>query len=126
MIKVEKTDETPAFVEEASATAPTPVNGSKAVAMMDLFELDGKTYQIPARPRVNLALKFLYKARTEGMEMAAAMLLIDLIGEEGFKALMECDELEPEQLATIIQAAQKVTMGGLEQALGESQGGHAK
>jgi hypothetical protein len=124
MIKVEKTDEVPAFVEETVATA-APAS-PKVVEMMDLFELDGKTYQIPARPRVNLALKFLYKARTEGMEMAAAMLLVDLIGEEGFQALMDCDELEPDQLATIINAAQKVTMGGLEKALGESGAGQAK
>jgi hypothetical protein len=54
------------------------------------------------------------------------MLLVDLIGEEGFQALMDCDELEPDQLATIINAAQKVTMGGLEKALGESGAGQAK
>ncbi len=88
--------------------------------MVDLFSIDGVTYQIPSKPRVNVALKYLWQARTVGEDHAAGELLESLLGPKGFQALVEYDDLTPEQFANILGAAQKVTLGAMEAAQGNS------
>jgi hypothetical protein len=94
--------------------------------MVDLFSSDGTTYQIPAKPRVNIALRFLWHARQYGEDRAAAELLESLLGAKGFQALVEYDDLKPEQFMAIMGAAQKVTLGALEAAQGNSASGLEK
>ena len=98
----------------------------EAPEMVDLFSIDGVTYQIPAKPRMNVALRYLWHARQHGVDRAAAELLEALLGEQGFAALVEYDDLTPEQFQAIMAAAQKVTMGALEQLSGEAGRGSSK
>lgn len=92
---------------------------SAPVEMVDLFHLDGVTYQIPAKPRVNVALRYLRTAKRDGETVATSELLEALLGVDGFEALTNYDELTPDQFAQIVAAAQKVTLGALEQHAGE-------
>lgn len=79
-----------------------------------LFSIDGREYDIPAKPRANIALKYLWEVKQRGQEVAAATLLEELIGAEGFQALMEYDDLTQDQLKTVMEAAQKVVLGNAE------------
>lgn len=88
--------------------------------MIDLFSIDDMTYQIPAKPRVNIALKYLWHTRQYGEDRAAAELLESLLGEKGFAALVQYDDLEPDQFTAILAAAQKVTLGVMEDIRGNS------
>ncbi len=97
-----------------------------APAKVDLFHLNDVTYQIPAKPRVNVALRYLWQAKTLGETSATAGLLEALLGSEGFLALTEYDELTAEQFGQIVAIAQKVTLGALEQNAGEGARGSAK
>lgn len=81
---------------------------------VELFTLNGKTYSIPNKARINVALRYLDEARNKGQDMAAAYLLETLIGREGYEALMDYDDLTPELFQTVVLAAQKVVLGGLE------------
>lgn len=103
-----------------------PKLDNSKVEMINLFQLGGRTYQIPAKPRVNLALKFLWQRKTKGELEAAAALLGDMIGDEGFQALMEYEDLTSEILEKVCTAAATVAMGGMEQAVGNSGGGQKK
>lgn len=83
-----------------------------------LFEIDDVTYTVPAKPRVNLALKFMYQARTLGQDTAAMNILEDLLGHDGFQALMNYDDLTQEDLEAVIGRATRLLMGSLESVSG--------
>ncbi len=88
-----------------------------------LFELDGRAYEVPARPRPVIALRYLRAVRDKGTDVASATLLTELLGVDGFDALCDYEDLTGEQMQAIMQAAQKLTMGGLEEAFaGNSRG----
>ena len=93
------------------------------VEMVDLFHLNGKTYQVQGKPRVNLALKFMWQRKTVGELEAASNLLVEMLGEEAFQTLMEYEDLTPEILEQVCSAASKVAMGELETATGNSGSG---
>lgn len=90
---------------------------------VDLFTIDGQTYSIPAKPRANIALKYLRNVRVEGQDFAAGVMLEDLLGEEGYTALMEYDDLTMEDLNAIMMAAQKVLLGAIEDSQQENLNG---
>ena len=79
-----------------------------------LFSIDDVDYTIPARPRPNLALKFMWETKTLGEDEAGINLLIAMLGEEGFEALSNYDKLETEDFVRIMNIAQEVAMGSLE------------
>lgn len=87
---------------------------SADVEQIELFSIDGKSYSIPNKPRVNVALRYLKLAREQGVDAAAAYLIESLIGADGYEALMNYEDLTSEELASIVSAAQKATLGGLE------------
>lgn len=92
---------------------------SKEEEFVDLFELDGKVYQIPAKPRAALVLRYLKSVRAHGEEYASSELLEGLLGEENYKALESCEYLTMEDFQAIMLDAQKVVMGGIEDASGK-------
>lgn len=79
-----------------------------------LFYIGDIGYSIPARPRVNLAIKYLKDIRDEGEELAQANLLVKLIGDEGYDALCEAEDILPEQFEAIMNIAAAKTLGALE------------
>jgi hypothetical protein len=88
---------------------------------IDLFSIDGTTFSVQARPRPNIALKYMKELRdTKNAEVAQAGLLIDMIGEDGYEALVNCDGLTPDQFENIVQIVSDLAMGGMEKAQGKS------
>ncbi|MGW2371659.1 hypothetical protein [Kitasatospora sp. NPDC001683] len=79
-----------------------------------LFYIDDVEYTIPARPRMNIALQYMHLAKDSGDAVAADFLLGSLLGEEGYRALREYDQLTPEQFQQITAIATRQTMGALE------------
>jgi len=98
----------------------TRASGNSEPEMVTLFSIDGEEYRVPAKPRVNVALKYLTNAREFGEQLAQMMLLEELLGPEGYKALSEYDELTSEQLNEVADLAAKLTLGGLESGNGKS------
>jgi hypothetical protein len=92
---------------------------STEVETVELFAIDGVSYYIPKKPRVNIALRYLKMAREQGPDAASAYLLEALVGEEAYEALMNFDDLDSETLGAIAEAAQKYTLGGLEAPKGK-------
>lgn len=89
------------------------------VEQLELFSIDGKSYGIPNKPRLNVALKTLKLLRTQGEDAASAYMLEAVIGEAAFEALTDYEDLTPETFQAIIMAAQKVVFGGLEAPKGK-------
>ncbi|MDQ3760971.1 MAG: hypothetical protein M3460_04530 [Actinomycetota bacterium] len=87
---------------------------------IELFSIDGVAYTIPAKPRVNVALKYLWHVRQYGEDRAAAELMESLLGPKGFQALVEYDDLQPEQFGQILTIAQQHVLGALEGVRGNS------
>lgn len=81
---------------------------------VELFSLDGQMYSIPAKPKVNIALKYLRLVRQQGQEVAAGWLLEELLGTEAYEALMDFEDLTEEQLETVMMVAQTAILGAME------------
>jgi len=101
-------------------TDTTP-DAKKRVTIFTIADAEGKKteYTIPAKPRPNIALKYMWTLKTTGNgDTAAAQLLEDMLGEEGYMALMAWDDLEVEQFKNILDICKDVSMGGMEEAMG--------
>lgn len=78
------------------------------------FSINGTTYYISTRPKVNKAIRYLHLTRTQGTEIAIDFMLGELLGEEGYEALMNFDDLTAEQLREVVNIASKVMTGAVE------------
>ena len=67
-----------------SANRAEKVEKAKRVA---IFELDGKTYDMPATTRADVALTYLDLAHEEGEDAAAYYLLTETLGADAWHAL---------------------------------------
>ena len=105
-------------VSDNRIVLPPSTAGTIFQDTVTLFELDGREYRVPARPRATIALRYLRAVRTGGTESGAAQLLTDLLGVDGFDALCDYDDLQPEQLKQIMDAAQRLALGSVEEAFG--------
>lgn len=83
-----------------------------------LFYIDDKEYRVPAKPRVNLALQYLTDVRTQGAFLAELSLLERLLGEDGYQALCNFDDLTPEQFSQVQDEAVQIALGALEKSQG--------
>lgn len=79
-----------------------------------VFHLNGKDYSVPKKPRMNLGLKFSLERKKFGSAVAVASLLEDMLGEEGFEALMNFDGMTAEDLEVITEICSRAAMGKLE------------
>lgn len=95
-------------------TSPEKVDGPPE--MVDLFSIDGVVYQVPAKPRLNVALRYLDDVRQLGDGVAQMALLERVLGEKGYRALVEFDALSPADLEQVASAVSKLTLGALEEA----------
>ena len=80
-----------------------------------LFYVDEEEYSIPKHVGRNHGLRYLRTMRLQGEALAAQELLEALIGEDGYKALMECDDLEDEQLDKIMTRLRDMALGEVEE-----------
>jgi len=79
-----------------------------------LFYIDDVEYTIPKRPRMNVGLQFLHLSRDQDDSAAMDYLLAKLLGEDGYRALREYDDLTAEQFQQITEIASRLTLGALE------------
>lgn len=82
-----------------------------------LFTLDGYEYHVPAQPRAAIAVRYLRNVKRKSADFAAATLLEELLGVDGFDALCEYDALTGDQFKDILAAAQKLAMGSFEEVM---------
>lgn len=113
-----KTTPAPAPAVDAEDDGPQVVRltsrKNKTDKRIPLFSIDDVEYSIPARPRMNISLQFMHLTREEGDTAAMDYLLEKLLGEDGYKALREYDDLEPQDFAKITAIASEVALGALE------------
>lgn len=83
-----------------------------------LFKLNGVTYTVEDRAKPALALKYLWMAKNKGESEAQLWLLEAILGEGGYEALMNYDQLTPAQLTAVMELAQQTVLGGLEAGKG--------
>lgn len=96
------------------------------VEYVDLFSIDGEVYQAPAKPRLNVALRYLDELRRRGEMFAGMRLLEDLLGEKGYTALMGYQALTAEHLNSVLLAASELALGTLEESDPKSSSGSKK
>jgi hypothetical protein len=115
-----KTTATAKAIESENSTEVVVLPPSTASAVtadqVALFSLDGRDYTVPAKPRAAIALRYLRNIKNHGTDHAAAAMLEELLGVDGFNALCDYDDLTAEQMKAIMVAAQKLAMGAVEEA----------
>ncbi|MFF0055683.1 hypothetical protein ACFYRI_14960 [Streptomyces microflavus] len=87
-----------------------------------LFYVDDQEFSIPKQVGRNHGLRYLRTMRKQGEALAAQELLEVLIGEDGYTALMDCDDLTDEQLDQIMNRLRDMALGEVE----DEAGGKAK
>ncbi|GAA3230674.1 hypothetical protein GCM10017691_23840 [Pseudonocardia petroleophila] len=96
------------------------------VEMADLFSIDGVVYQIPAKPKANLGLQLLTLRRDHGDEVGGLMLIEKMLGREAYDALANFEGLTNDMLKQVIEESQRLVLGSLEDAAGNSGSGSQK
>lgn len=87
--------------------------------MEDLFSINGVTYQIPANVGANIMLGYLRMARTSGEMIAMGWATEKVLGTVAYTALVECDDLTPDDLEIVLGAVHKKIMGANEASKGK-------
>jgi hypothetical protein len=82
-----------------------------------LFTLNGTEYFMKP-PHANLMLKVLWRARTDGMLVAVSEMLIQLMGEEAYRALMEYEDLTDTELRKVTDRVMHYSTGRMDSILG--------
>lgn len=107
--------------EAVDNTGPLVIKSSgKPSARVLLFSIDASEYTVPAKPGVNVTLKFLNEMRKSGNEMFAALGLLEaMLGEEKYNELLEYDELDDDTLGKILEQVVKLAMDRVEDTAGK-------
>jgi len=87
------------------------------------FSINGTTYSILTRPKVNQGLKYVHLARTRGSEIAIDFMLETLLGVDGYQALQDFDDLTEDDLKAVIDAASRIMAGAVEAPKGKQSRG---
>ena len=95
-----------------------PESAQADVEKIELFQLGGKTYTIPAKIDAGRVLGFMQEMRVGGQEAAAVGLLIDLIGREGYTKLRTYPGLQLADLKAIFDVVSQAAMGSMEEVAG--------
>jgi hypothetical protein len=81
------------------------------VEMTVLFTIDDVDYSVPTHTAPNMSLKYLWLLKKEGAAAANFYMLTVLLGEEGYEALMNYDDLSQEDYDAVLAAANKIMLG---------------
>jgi hypothetical protein len=84
------------------------------VEMVEIFSIDNKPYCVPKDVSPSVSLRFMKLARLEGMEVAMAGLLEEMLGEEAYDALASYPHLTKEQFSDVMQLIRRHSMGAVE------------
>lgn len=97
-----------------------PANEDTVEERVPLFYIGDDEYTIPKKIPPGAALQFMREAREHGRELAAAPLLVRVLGEDAYLALEESKALEEDQMKWIVDKVLDLALGR------EKQGGKAK
>lgn len=103
-----------AGVEALDLDAMEPARNHDVV---HLFTLDGTDYFIPREPRANVTLKYLRMARHDAAS-AQGWLLEQMLGEDGYTALMEWDGLTTAILLKLLAVVERLAVDASEAVSG--------
>lgn len=84
--------------------------------LVPIFRIDGVSYDLWVNPPATVGLKYLKRVRMDGGESAAQWLMEEMIGEDGYLALMEFDALTKQQLDRILDLCKEHAMGNQEES----------
>lgn len=90
------------------------------IEMIDVFELDDVTYQMPKKASAGLSLRYLKAQAEKGPDAAIYEMMIEMLGEDAFNVLMEHPSLEDEHLEQIMKIVENHVLGD---GSGKSRGG---
>lgn len=76
-----------------------------------LFRLDGKEYEAVANPSASLMLRYLDRMRKWGPNPAISWLLEEMVGAEGYEALLTSPKVTQKDFAAVTRAAVRIVMG---------------
>jgi hypothetical protein len=115
---------TPSNGTQADGEAPKIISlrsrtDREADKRIPCFEINDKVYTIATRVQTNTALKYAHLGRTRGQDVAVDYMLEIVLGEEGYAALREFDDLEEDDLKAIVEGATKIMQGALEAPKGK-------
>lgn len=110
----------PAEVDEFVPLQFTTPEQVEEIERAPLFSIDGVTYTIPTTVPPARALKVMRSYRLYGEQVALTEMLEEMIGTPAYLALMEWPHLTNDNLASLLDAVQKVVVGALETPKGGS------
>lgn len=79
-----------------------------------LFTIDDQEYTVPVKVPANVGLRAVDTVARMGEADGTRWLMILMLGDEGWKALMDCDDLEPDDLQAIQEVIRQKVFGHLE------------
>lgn len=97
-----------AAAPEAPKVIALKANKDRTEDRVVLFSIDDTEYTIPTRVRPNKGLQVMHVFRQQGETAGVSFMLETILGTEGYNALMNFDDLEDDDLETIIEVAFKL------------------
>jgi hypothetical protein len=76
-----------------------------------IFTIDDKSYDLWVNPPATVGLRYLKEIRLNGADSAAVWLLYQMIGEDGYDALMNFAELKEGHLDQVLKICREHAMG---------------
>lgn len=100
-----KSDGEPLLELHTKGTEKAPVETEPA------FTIDGVVFSVPVEVKAQVAIRYMHYCRTRGDNWALSWLLEEVLGPEAYKALLEFDDLEDDQLIAIAKIVQSKAIG---------------
>lgn len=91
------------------STAPIPTDRE------DLFEIDGVAYSIPVEVHGSMALEAMRLTREKGEVWATDWVMEQMIGAEGYKALIKCKTATKAEVTAIQKVIREKVFGEQEE-----------
>jgi hypothetical protein len=106
-------------------TVEPRVLGTKKVdrELIPFFVIDDVTYYVPKVVPKNIAVKALEVFRNEGQLAIANWLCVEVLGEDAYEALRDCEDLSDEDITYVFDELSTRALGPLEKALGKRKRG---
>jgi hypothetical protein len=115
------------ITEEHKPIRLIPEDGEHAEKdRIPLFELDDKEYSMPGEVKPYVAIRYLWMIRQDGPEYAAAWLMEEMMGTEGFEALAGYEDLKRQDFKAIMNRIREHAMGLIEDDEGKANGSGKK
>lgn len=84
------------------------------IEMEDVFSIDGRVFQMPARVTTNTALIYMRMVRKQGEEAAISWAVERVLGEDAYVALMNCESLTKDQLGQVMEIVKTKLLGAVD------------